>query len=411
MHKVPFDVLISPYARHRWQKWKADLHKAERHRRREEAKVYGSLLPASQLSPTSSEHDLPASYGEHEESEQKRKAHVTNELALAASLYNEAQPSSPPPPASDPAAEDSSASSKGRSSTLSMTDTPMTVNTTPDVDVDSPHTFTTSQGLPGKLANMSNHPFANSSSKLSPPLPYSHESSRSTGDGLHDTSGSSSPASAVPEQQSYYEPSSSDSKEPIPSEEDADLITDTVGAIAIDSYGNIACGASSGGIGMKHRGRVGPAALIGVGATVIPAEEDDDEKTTVATVTSGTGEHMSTTMASSVCSDRIYHSHKKKKNGTYEECIEEMAIQSFISKDFMGHPSVKHSDSSSAIGMLSVKKTTEGVFLYFGHNTDSFALASMHSDEADPVCTMSRSSGSGSIAQGGRPIRFRRKGK
>src|SRR5690606_15658452 len=48
-------------------------------------------------------------------------------------------------------------------------------------------------------------------------------------------------------------------------EERADLIVDTVGAVAIDQYGNIAAGSSSGGISMKHAGRVGPAALVGVG--------------------------------------------------------------------------------------------------------------------------------------------------
>lgn len=37
-----------------------------------------------------------------------------------------------------------------------------------------------------------------------------------------------------------------------------------------------------------------------------------------------------------------------------------------------GHPSVRHSHSAGAIGILGVKKTTEGVWLYFAHNTDSF---------------------------------------
>ena len=190
---------------------------------------------------------------------------------------------------------------------------------------------------------------------------------------------------------------------------DEDIVTDTVGAVAIDQYGNIACGASSGGIGMKHRGRIGPAALVGIGAAVIPIEADDPDRTCVATVTSGTGEHMGTTGAAGVCSERLYHGLRKGPGGRYQEADDDEAIRSFIERDFMGHPSVKQSHSSGAIGILSVKKTNDGAILYFGHNTDSFALASMHADEQKPVCTMSRSKGNGVIAQGGRMIRFRRR--
>lgn len=160
---------------------------------------------------------------------------------------------------------------------------------------------------------------------------------------------------------------------------------------------------------MKHRGRVGPAALVGIGAAVIPIDGNDEERQCVATVTSGTGEHMATTQAASVCSERLYHNIRKAFGGGYEETGDDEAIKGFIDKDFMGHPSVRQSHSNGAIGILSAKKAAEGIYLYFGHNTDSFALASMHSDEPRPVCTMSRNKGNGSIAQGGRAIRYRKK--
>ncbi|KAL1622542.1 hypothetical protein SLS56_008720 [Neofusicoccum ribis] len=117
-----------------------------------------------------------------------------------------------------------------------------------------------------------------------------------------------------------------------------DHITDTVGAIAVDCYGNIACGASSGGIGMKYRGRVGPAALVGVGAAVVPSDPEDKEKVSVATVTSGTGEHMATTMAATVGAERLYHGLKKNKDNKLQVVPEEEAVRGMIEKEFMGMP-------------------------------------------------------------------------
>ncbi|KAF1931039.1 N-terminal nucleophile aminohydrolase [Didymella exigua CBS 183.55] len=192
-----------------------------------------------------------------------------------------------------------------------------------------------------------------------------------------------------------------------PSEDKPDHITDTVGAIAIDSWGRIACGASSGGIGMKYRGRVGPAALVGVGAAVVPLDPDDSEQASVATVTSGTGEHMATTMAATTCAERLYQSVKKEKGGEYAEVTEDEALRSMIENEFMGHASVKHSNSAGAIGILGVKKTRNGIMLFYGHNTDSFALASMSSDDDVPRCTMSRGNGNGQIAQGGRVMSYK----
>ena len=52
-----------------------------------------------------------------------------------------------------------------------------------------------------------------------------------------------------------------------------------------------------------------------------------------------------------------------------------------------GHPSVRYSHSAGAIGILGMKKTVDGVCLYFAHNTDSFV-----SDVN--ICTLTQADGS-----------------
>lgn len=111
-------------------------------------------------------------------------------------------------------------------------------------------------------------------------------------------------------------------------------VTDTVGAIAIDKWGNIAAGSSSGGIGLKQPGRVGPAALIGVGTHVIPVDPTDPEEICAAAVTSGTGEQLATTFAAHTCAQRVYFSQKMGDAGTFTECTEEEALEAAIKKEF-----------------------------------------------------------------------------
>ena len=89
---------------------------------------------------------------------------------------------------------------------------------------------------------------------------------------------------------------------------------------------------------MKHRGRVGPAALVGVGSAVIPVDIDDKDRSCVAAVTSGTGEHMATTMASTVVAERLFSNVKKTKTGIVQT-DESDAIKSFIENDFLGKSS------------------------------------------------------------------------
>jgi len=186
-----------------------------------------------------------------------------------------------------------------------------------------------------------------------------------------------------------------------------DVVTDTVGAIAIDLQGNIAAGSSSGGIGMKHSGRTGPAALVGIGTAVVPEDPDDDLATSVAAVTSGTGEHMAACLASSKCAERLFQGTRRGPGGRdIPEDDEHTILESFIVDDFMGHPGVVNQPTPGAIGVMAVKKDRTGVYFYFAHNTDSFALATMASTEREPLCVMSRVAETGQVAQGARKIRL-----
>jgi taspase (threonine aspartase 1) len=458
-HGMPiarFESLVSPAAQERWRRWSQDLIVAERKEREAEAARYG-------ISPASSEsgHDplhLAATQ------ERRRRYHSA---AMAEALVNDAQPVSPP--ASDDRGILQHSSSPSRaSSAVSIPQVYNTNKTIPDVDEE----YTDPNGPPGSLLRSSAHPSKRSSLNVAeattgegtkrdvhrdgsyfmsgedelevrsddrlfgrntahPLTTVAGTEAWSDGyETLLGTAGSENPhtssdtahrlgvhdevplssmpidgfSASTPKATSH-----NDENSPLPSAPAPDSITDTVGAIAIDMYGNIACGASSGGIGMKHRGRIGPAALVGIGASVIPADPDDPDRTTVATVTSGTGEHMGTTMAASVCSNRIFFSQRRTPGGGTEQVTEDEALRGFIERDFMGHPSVRNSQSTGAIGMLTVKRTADGVWLYYGHNTDSFAIASMSSEDVKPSCSMSRSRGGGTIAQGGKGIRFRKR--
>ncbi|KAJ4361142.1 hypothetical protein N0V95_002111 [Ascochyta clinopodiicola] len=445
MPVLPHDALISPAAKERWLRWRADLRSAERKAKKAGQHPSCYRLRADIASEDETEH------------RQLRQRHTANLLRGYPSLLQSPSP--------EPSDESLYYSTENTSSTPSE---PVALSKRPsgswlsDHRIREPDASASSPGPvdlgPAAAIDSSRSAFVNSTQKV-PTLsqfeaawtassdrisedaemedvsrmlkngptarktwgdcsgeesdsaestktimaPQSATSSTSVANNNHDESSRVEDAPTnVKSTMSYTQKSCPLSKTDRP-----DHITDTVGAIAIDSWGRIACGASSGGIGMKYRGRVGPAALVGVGAAVIPLDPDDDEQVSVATVTSGTGEHMATTMAATTCAERLYQSVKKGRGGEYAEVTEDEALRSMIENEFMGHSSVKNSNSAGAIGILGVKKLRTGIMLFYGHNTDSFALASMSSDDDVPKCTMSRSNGNGQIAQGGRLMSYK----
>ncbi|KAF2401440.1 N-terminal nucleophile aminohydrolase [Trichodelitschia bisporula] len=353
---APHDALVSPAARDRWIRWRADLQEAEQ-RLRQKGLDSPSIASAC-TNPLQRDIEI----------NRARESH-TRSLKRSASTSRQSSMSSQ-------AAADSRALAQARAiHEASMN--PL---------INSSQVLPTQQSL----AEASESSLTDSSF---PPLPSLTPSPVNKADRTP-----SSPVSRL-----------NLDAAPIGPAPQQDNITDTVGAIAVDSYGNIACAASSGGIGMKHRGRVGPAALVGVGAAVIPINPNDSGKNCIAAVTSGTGEHMATTLASALCADRLYTQQKRTDRGTFEHAGDDDIMRAFIERDFMG--AVKNSTSTGAIGILTVRKNKSGIWLYYAHNTDSFAMASMGSEDLEPHLTMSRRGAPSVIANGGRFIRRRREKK
>lgn len=413
------DHLVSKNARDRYLRWRDDLKRVEGLR----------MTPGSSPGGSQAE-EMDLAYEERVRAQQRRD----HTHALLSGTWNEGQPDSPQPspgpevcdsePILCPATRKSPSPSYG-GRTL--------VNSSSSARSHSPHS---PNPAPAKRARYSSQPSEerrthsllgqsasnNEAQKGTPDTGISMHAVESLHKGrAHhkanpaSSDGHNSPPHPLSESKEYFGAHSSlafaqEGTAETPSKlftgGDEDRITDTVGAIAIDMYGHIAAGSSSGGIGMKHRGRVGPAALVGIGTAVIPADSADEEDTAVAAVTSGTGEHMATTMASQKCAERLYHSTRRGVGGVDITATDDEALQSFVLADFMGHPGVMQSNSAGAIGVMAVKKTNYGYFLHFAHNTDSFALASMHSNEREAKCVMSRIGDQVGVVQGGRKIRL-----
>lgn len=387
--------LISKNALDRYRKWCEDLRKAQARLTQqqtaqvpaqatspEEAKYSSVRMPISERTP-----QAEALSGLKSLASAKADKALTmrdHSSAVLTGMWNEGQPDSPSDSAS-PGASNSDPVTPTKPSPLSVLRNGTQTPTKPSRGIDTTRSVGASDGS-AKLYRAKR-------------LKTSSDEHFDTANGMSDLSDDSwewidhtlaeklftQPSTKIDLTEMTAEPDSADN----------DKVTDTIGAIAIDGQGNMAAGSSSGGIGMKHMGRVGPAALVGIGSYVIPRDPDDDEARCVATVTSGTGEHMATTMAAHKCADRLYHMTRAGKGGDDTQGVpdEGAVMADFVTRDFMGHPGVRNQTSSGAIGVLAVKATSSGIYMHWAHNTDSFALAHMASYHKEPKCVMSRLSG------------------
>lgn len=101
---------------------------------------------------------------------------------------------------------------------------------------------------------------------------------------------------------------------------------DTVGAVVVDLEGNVAAAVSSGGLAMKHPGRVGQAAHFGCGCWAENANDMISYSTAVST--SGCGEHLIRTMLARECSSAV------QSEDAHQALLEAMQNK-FISSPFL----------------------------------------------------------------------------
>ncbi|XP_048456530.1 threonine aspartase 1 isoform X3 [Rhincodon typus] len=103
---------------------------------------------------------------------------------------------------------------------------------------------------------------------------------------------------------------------------------DTVGAVVVDHEGNVAAAVSSGGLAMKHPGRVGQAAVYGCGCWAENTSGPNVYSTAVST--SGCGEHLVRTMLARECSVAL------QAEDAHQALLETMQ-KKFIRSPFLAH--------------------------------------------------------------------------
>ncbi|CAF0713399.1 unnamed protein product [Brachionus calyciflorus] len=170
--------------------------------------------------------------------------------------------------------------------------------------------------------------------------------------------------------------------------EDETQRLDTVGAVCLDKNGNFASAASSGGILLKHPGRVGHASMFGCGCWVDQdIESNQKENNSIGICTTGCGEYIIKTLFAKECSQHIL---KNLDKIDYD-------LNEFFKKKFFGSPLLKKVQDK-LIGTLICKLSTyeknhlteKTLELIVAHTTPSMCFGYMSSNMHKPTSVMSR---------------------
>ncbi|XP_017174801.1 threonine aspartase 1 isoform X6 [Mus musculus] len=163
---------------------------------------------------------------------------------------------------------------------------------------------------------------------------------------------------------------------------------DTVGAVVVDHEGNVAAAVSSGGLALKHPGRVGQAALYGCGCWAENTGAQNPYSTAVST--SGCGEHLVRTILARECS------HALQAEDAHQALLETMQNK-FISSPFLacedgvlGGVIVLRSCRCSSESDSSQDKQTLLVEFLWSHTTESMCVGYMSAQDGKAKTHISR---------------------
>ncbi|XP_059057206.1 threonine aspartase 1 [Achroia grisella] len=151
---------------------------------------------------------------------------------------------------------------------------------------------------------------------------------------------------------------------------------DTVGAICVDSNGVVASGASSGGVSLKHEGRVGQAASFGSGVWAVMSR--DNKKPSVAACTSGCGEHLIRTQLAKNTAESLLEASPILG---LDKCFKEHFLESPFLWDVperLGGTLALRFDSDIGEGEL-----------LWGHTTKTMCIGYMSTQNERPKCIIS----------------------
>ncbi|XP_029031221.1 threonine aspartase 1 isoform X1 [Betta splendens] len=159
---------------------------------------------------------------------------------------------------------------------------------------------------------------------------------------------------------------------------------DTVGAVVVDLEGNVAAAVSSGGLAMKHPGRVGQAAHYGCGCWAQNACNMNPYATAVST--SGCGEHLIRTMLARDCSAAM------QSEDAHQALLEAMQNK-FISSPFLA------SEDCVLGGVIVLRccrcveaQNIQGILVEFlwSHTTESMCVGYMSAQDSKAKTHISR---------------------